>query len=167
MACAHFYFELGRSTEALFVDYGQLAGRQEHKAAKNIADHLGIPFSSVSLVGNSLSIFGEFTGRNLYLVSTALFVKPYAKAIALGIHGGTDYIDCSSEFVEATQGAFNCSTKSRTTISTPFLEWHKKEVWTYATENKLPIELTYSCETGGELPCEKCPSCLERRTLIQ
>jgi len=47
-------------------------------------------------------------------------------------------------------------------IETPLLRLGKKEIVELGTRLKAPLEWTWSCYEGGEVPCGKCDSCLLR-----
>lgn len=72
--------------------------------------------------------------------------------ISIGIHSGTNYSDCSELFVDKLQNIFDLYCDGKISIDAPFLEWTKSDIWKFATENDVPIHLTYSCEKG-EILC--------------
>jgi len=47
-------------------------------------------------------------------------------------------------------------------IETPLLRLGKKEIVELGNRLKAPLEWTWSCYEGGEVPCGKCDSCLLR-----
>jgi 7-cyano-7-deazaguanine synthase len=96
----------------------------------------------------------------------ALMERPRsATGIAIGIHAGTAYPDCSPLFVDRMQAVYDLYTSGRVKIVAPFLEWSKGEILAYACSSGVPLGLTYSCEAGSEPPCECCRSCLDRKLL--
>jgi 7-cyano-7-deazaguanine synthase len=151
--------------EGIFFDYGQPAAPREQVAARAIAEHLDIQLSVVTLRGPAKHGAGEVRGRNAFLIFGAIVLKPWpAGIVALGIHSGTTYYDCSSSFVKATAALVAEHTDGTLTLLAPFLEWSKKQVYDYFVSVRLPIELTYSCEAGTE-PCAVCHSCRDRSAL--
>ncbi|MCL2073625.1 MAG: 7-cyano-7-deazaguanine synthase QueC [Marinilabiliaceae bacterium] len=78
------------------------------------------------------------------------------------------YVDCRKEFIDAMQNAINKGTescvtkKSPITIQAPFIDKTKTEEILLALELGVPIEHTWSCYKGGDVPCGKCDSCLLR-----
>jgi 7-cyano-7-deazaguanine synthase len=86
--------------------------------------------------------------------------------VAIGIHSGTEYRDCSDYFLRQVQSSFDVYTEGRIFISAPFLHWTKKEICEYCRTMKVPFELTYSCEAGHDQPCGQCLSCIDRGFLI-
>jgi 7-cyano-7-deazaguanine synthase len=85
--------------------------------------------------------------------------------IALGVHAGTPYIDCSQEFIKAIQSTFDDYSDGRIRIGAPFVEWKKQDIWLYCQEKQVPVKLTYSCEKGCKPPCGRCLSCRDRKAL--
>jgi 7-cyano-7-deazaguanine synthase len=165
-ACLTFYREQGYEIEALFVDYGQGALVQERRAVQRIAAHYAVPLSIVGISGLASFGSGFIPARNALLVTAALSrVGVTTASIALGIHDGTSYPDCSTAFVEAVQRIFDIYTDGRVRLSCPFLSWLKPQIWDYCQKAVVPTSLTYSCERGGDLPCGTCLSCKDREAL--
>jgi 7-cyano-7-deazaguanine synthase len=166
-ACAHYLQRNGHTVRGLFVDYGQKAAAQEQRAAEQVAAVLGIHVSKVKLLSPQAFGCGEIPGRNAFLIFSALMILGHDRpnAIAMGIHGGTPYYDCSPAFVESISRLVTEYTDACTRVIAPFVDWAKQEVFEYCIESKIPIELTYSCESGGVSPCGSCLSCRDRRML--
>ena len=83
----------------------------------------------------------------------------------LGIHAGSLYRDCTPAFVTAMQASLDVHTSGTLQLAAPFLTWSKREVYDYAQDIPIPLELTFSCDTGTEPPCGACPSCHDRELL--
>lgn len=165
-ACVQFFLDVGRPTAGLFLDYQQQALKPEAAAARRVADHYAIPLLCARWTGNLTKGSGFVTGRNGFLLMAALMERPgSATGIAIGIHAGTDYADCSPPFVDRMQAMYDVYTSGRVKIVAPFLEWSKGEIFTYARSSGVPLGLTYSCEVGSEPPCRRCRSCLDRELL--
>lgn len=165
-ACIQYYQENGFEVEGLFVDFGQLAVSRERKAVTRITKHYNIKSSVLTNKGFPPFRDGEIQGRNLFLVSSALmFLKSRHAIIALGIHAGTNYIDCSELFVQKLNVILDMYSSGKTTLGAPFLSFTKAEIFEYSKIKGLPVELTYSCELGLQQPCGKCSSCKDLRTL--
>jgi 7-cyano-7-deazaguanine synthase len=165
-ACLHFYLDFGRPPEALFIDYGQPAARREEVAAKSVCDHYHVPLHIFHLPARSISVPGFIVGRNLFLAGAALILKPSSiRVIAMGIHAGTGYPDCTPEFLQTLQALYDLSSHNYVHIAAPFIDWTKAEIWEYCFINKIPVELTYSCELGTDPPCGSCLSCRDREVI--
>jgi 7-cyano-7-deazaguanine synthase len=91
--------------------------------------------------------------------------KIFIAANALDYSG---YPDCRPEFYEKINELMKFATKVGTQykieikIETPLLFKNKKEIVELGTKLQAPLELTWSCYVGGEVPCGKCDSCLLR-----
>lgn len=165
MACVHFYQSMGRLLCGIFVDYGQAAAQQEAKASVAVAAHFAIPLVSISVRGPVTKREGEIPARNAVLACVAAMERPCTvTAIAIGIHGGTPYSDCSPTFVSTATELLRLQ-NAPVEVLAPFLEWHKQDIIDYAVKRQLPVELTHSCESGIISPCGVCMSCLDRREL--
>ena len=165
-ACVAFYLEQGFSVNSIFVDYGQIAAPREIEAARAIARHYNIPFSRLTWSGLHRKKAGFIRGRNAFLLVAALMELPeHAGILALGIHAGTHYQDCSLSFVRKMQSIFDTYTQGKIQIGAPFLNWEKSDIWVYSKSQGVPMELTYSCERGKDQPCGLCLSCRDLEIL--
>ena len=165
-ACLSFYIDLGRPTCGLFIDYQQPAAAREGLAAKVIADYYDVFLYTAKWNGQSKKRPGIVEARNPFFLTAALMERPeQVTTIALGIHAGTQYADCSPEFVSQIQSTFDICSGGTVHIATPFVDWNKADIWAYALSKNVPIDLTYSCEAGSNRPCGKCLSCLDRAGL--
>lgn len=78
------------------------------------------------------------------------------------------YPDCRPEFYEKINELMKVASKVGTKynvemkIETPLLYKGKKEIVELGTELNAPLEWTWSCYKGGEIPCGKCDSCVLR-----
>lgn len=165
MACIHFYKETTTDVDGLFVDYGQKAAGREEDAASKIASYFNIQVSKIRLKGLSPSIYksGFINGRNMALLIIGLmYSRAETGSIAIGIHSGTNYSDCTPEFQRLSQNIFDLYTGGRFSVGAPFMSWSKADIWKYCEINKLPLDMTYSCELGLDQPCGICNSCKDR-----
>ena len=165
-ACVEFYLSQQSSVNALFVEYGQLSAKQEIAATKRICYHYGISLSIVSCNGAQGKTSGLIQGRNAFLLCTALmeFGKP-SGIIAIGVHAGTSYSDCSKRFLKTVQVIFDDYADGCIRVGAPFLEWTKRDIWDYCLDRQVPLQLTYSCELGQNQPCGQCLSCRDLESL--
>jgi 7-cyano-7-deazaguanine synthase len=160
-ACISFYISHGAAVEALFIDYGQLSKTNEENAVFNIAAHFQI---KLRVVRCNLGEFGAgvILGRNGFFLNAALVAAGTScGVVAVGIHAGTSYADCSPSFVREMQKVFDLQTDGLVQIGAPFLNWEKLKIWHYCKTNAVPVELTYSCENGQSQPCDHCLSCTD------
>lgn len=165
-ACVSFLIDQGLEVSAVFVEHGQAAADFERVAVRSVSSALGVDLLELSFTGAAPFGSGELVGRNAFLVFAAMFAtRARTSRIALGIHGGTPYYDCSPAFVEVINRAVAEHTDNAVRVVAPFIEWTKQDVYNYFIRTELPIELTYSCESGGAPPCGRCASCLDRKAL--
>jgi 7-cyano-7-deazaguanine synthase len=149
--------------ELFFVDYGQPSRVAERASARALAAEWSLGLSELTVEG-LLPGNGEMVGRNALLTHLALAHRPHAEGLYLGIHAGTGYTDCSSEFVELMQRSLDLHTGGQTRISAPFVGMTKADVVALARAAHVPFGLTHSCEVAAE-PCGFCPSCTDREAL--
>jgi 7-cyano-7-deazaguanine synthase len=164
-ACLDFYIDLGCDPCALFVGHGQPAERHEARAARAIASHYGVSIACLRMMQARQKTSGLISGRNAFLVTTAMMERPPSvSVVAVGIHAGTGYADCSVEFVEGMQTVLDLYSEGLQLVA-PFLEWTKANILEYCRLKDVPLGLTYSCERGLASPCGECLSCLDRKAL--
>lgn len=88
--------------------------------------------------------------------------------IAANVLDYSGYPDCRPEVYEKINELMKLASKVGTQykiemkIETPLLSKNKKEIAELGTKLKAPLEWTWSCYVGGEVPCGKCDSCLLR-----
>jgi 7-cyano-7-deazaguanine synthase len=70
--------------------------------------------------------------------------------------------DNSLDYVQAMDRAFSYSTLNGVKILAPLIELGKNEIVRKALEVKAPLEYSWSCYNGGEVPCGECESCMRR-----
>jgi 7-cyano-7-deazaguanine synthase len=165
-ACAHFLMCQGKDVHGMFIDYGQAAAKLERDSVEKISGLLGIPISYFTVTGGAPFTSGELVGRNAFFISSALFFAPNTSGlIAIGIHSGTQYYDCSSIFLETMNRLVGEQTDGSIKVIAPFLKWTKKDVFEYFKVSGLSLDATYSCEAGVKIGCGKCASCADRRAI--
>jgi 7-cyano-7-deazaguanine synthase len=70
--------------------------------------------------------------------------------------------DNSLPYVQAMDTAFSFSTQNKVKVLAPLIELGKTEIVRKALDAKAPLEYSWSCYHGGELPCGECESCRRR-----
>jgi 7-cyano-7-deazaguanine synthase len=165
-ACLAYYGQQDHRVRALWVDYGQPAAADERRAVRAVARHYSTPLTRIRLSGVSWELQGEpaeFPGRNLTLVALAHNAHPDSHLIALGIHEGTPFADCSEEFAQQSDQVLNTISRGAARLDCPFLKWSKHDLALWAAETGVPYELVYSCERGSRPPCGDCAKCQESK----
>jgi 7-cyano-7-deazaguanine synthase len=165
-ACAAFLAAQGLRVSGIFVDHGQAAAKSEYVAVKSLASDLKIQVNRLTFSGARSFGAGQIVGRNAFLIFSALVaIGGNAGEIALGIHAGTPYYDCSPAFLEFINRAVAEYTDSNVQVVAPFIHWTKRDVYDYLMKAGLTVDSTYSCEQGTIPTCGKCASCLDRKAL--
>lgn len=151
-----------RDPSSIWVDYGQPAAEAERQASGAIAAHFGSPWAEVRIGGVSSPAAGEFRGRNDLLVAAAAVVGD--RSVAIGVHAGTGYADCSPAWVASWQALLDTQHGGQAGLIAPLVRLTKAQVYALARENGVPVGLTHSCEAAAS-PCGSCSSCADRRLL--
>lgn len=162
-SCVHLLKTQGFEVRGIFVNFGQASAAREAAAVDVLQDILGIEVDRISASARGEFVTGELIGRNSFLIFSALLLgRCYDGLLALGIHAGTPYFDCSPAFVERIDPLVRDSTDGRLGVIAPFLGWQKDDVYSYFLSSGLPLSSTYSCEAGTIPPCGSCASCKDR-----
>ncbi|NKB37980.1 MAG: tRNA methyl transferase-like protein [Gammaproteobacteria bacterium] len=162
-SCIHFLQSQKYDVSSVFVNYGHHANSMEKSRALDIADYFDISHSVIDISSNAKFLSSEIQGRNAFLIFSALMLSGLTQGvIAIGIHSGTDYYDCSELFYNRIQKVVHEYSNGRISLIAPFIKWSKQNIIEYLDENNLPLQSTYSCEIGNTLPCGKCKSCKDR-----
>lgn len=162
-ACIRFFLERGNEVRGLFVNFGQAAEQAEARAVKELNEHLGIRVSVVEAKPERTFGAGEIVGRNAFLIFTAITIGGCRQGLlAIGVHAGTPYYDCSPAFIERANTLVRECTNDRVNVVAPFVHWSKDDVYSYFFNLRLPLSQTYSCEAGTTPACGRCASCADR-----
>lgn len=106
--------------------------------------------------------------RNGLFLSTAASValSKDCSVIYYGAHSddaaGFAYPDCSDVFNNAMNTAIYEGSGHQLKIEAPFINMNKAQVVKMGLELGAPYELTWSCYEGGDTPCGKCGTCIDR-----
>ena len=110
--------------------------------------------------------------NGLFLSSAAsIALSKECGVIYYGAHAddsaGFAYPDCSPVFNQAMNEAIWEGSGHQLKIEAPFVNVSKAEVVRIGLELGVPYELTWSCYEGGEKPCGKCGTCIDRAAAFQ
>jgi 7-cyano-7-deazaguanine synthase len=152
--------------DAIFFDYGQPARRSEWEAAQAIGRHYRIEVVRAKLGFRLTSRDGEFFARNALLTLAAAATRPLGPVVvAMGLHSSSPYYDTTPSFVADVQRLLDGYSGGTVTFVAPFLEMTKKAVVQFARRHRVPLHLTYGCETRNAPACGRCRSCEDRAGL--
>lgn len=105
--------------------------------------------------------------NGLFLASAAsIALSKGCSVIYYGAHSddaaGNAYPDCSDEFNRSMGKAIYTGSGNQLKIEAPFVNCTKADVVKKGLELGVPYELTWSCYQGGDKPCGKCGTCIDR-----
>ena len=110
--------------------------------------------------------------NGLFLSSAAsIALSRDCSVIYYGAHSddaaGFAYPDCSPVFNNAMNEAIWEGSGHQLQIEAPFVNLTKADVVRIGLDLKVPYELTWSCYEGGNKPCGKCGTCIDRAAAFQ
>lgn len=110
--------------------------------------------------------------NGLFLSSAAsIALSKGCSVIYYGAHAddaaGFAYPDCSQVFNNAMNEAVWEGSGHQLRIEAPFVTMNKAEVVRLGLQLGVPYELTWSCYEGGEHPCGKCGTCIDREAAFK
>lgn len=165
-SCVHFLQERGHEVASVFVNYGQAAAQQELQCAKLICNHFSIPLRTIQTLTRETFGVGELMGRNALLIFSAILLGGCREGLlAIGVHSGIPYFDCSPSFIERIDSLVRECSNGRVSVLAPFVNWTKDDVYSYFAHARIPLSQTYSCEAGTVPTCGECASCKDRSRL--
>jgi 7-cyano-7-deazaguanine synthase len=162
-SCLRFFSDSGHVVRGVFVDFGQASAKPEREAVRKLQSQLGLPVTRITATSGGTFGAGELVGRNAFLTFAAILLGGSRDGLlALGVHAGTSYYDCSPTFIDRLDVLVQEHTNGRLRVVAPFVHWTKDEVYSFFATLNLPLSLTYSCEAGTIPPCGNCSSCKDR-----
>ncbi|MGN1317934.1 MAG: 7-cyano-7-deazaguanine synthase QueC [Lachnospirales bacterium] len=116
--------------------------------------------------GKPVSTYVPFR-NGLFLSSAAsIALSKGCSVIYYGAHAddsaGNAYPDCSLVFNEAMNKAIYEGSGKQLKIEAPFVGLNKSQVVKMGLDIGVPYNLTWSCYEGGNKPCGKCGTCIDR-----
>lgn len=113
-----------------------------------------------------VSTYVPFRNGLMLSAAASIAVSVGASQIYYGAHAddaaGNAYPDCSVRFTEAMNMAIYEGTGGKVNIIAPFVTLNKAAVVKKGLELGVPYKMTWSCYEGGEKPCGKCGTCIDR-----
>ncbi len=116
--------------------------------------------------GATVSTYVPFR-NGLFLSSAASIALSHGcSVIYYGPHAddaaGNAYPDCTPVFNNAMSTAIYEGSGRQLRVEAPFVEMTKKDIVRLGLELNVPYEMTWSCYEGGDKPCGKCGTCIDR-----
>ena len=165
---------------ALSISYGQKHDK-EIQAASAVAKYYGVEqlfldlslifsYSNSSLLKQSTEEIPEEsyaeqikeTGGSKPVSTYVPFRNGLFLSSAASIALSNAYPDCSPVFNNAMNEAIWEGSGRQLRIEAPFVNMNKADIIRTGLELGVPYELTWSCYEGGEKPCGKCGTCIDR-----
>ena len=91
--------------------------------------------------------------------------------IWIGAHAddaaGNAYPDCSADFINDMARAVFRGTDGKVRLYAPFSQSNKADVVKTGLALRAPYHLTWSCYDGGDRPCGKCGTCIDRAVAFE
>lgn len=116
--------------------------------------------------GNPVSTYVPFRNGLMLSAAASIAVSVGASQVYYGAHAddaaGNAYPDCSVRFTEAMNRAVYEGTGGKVNIIAPFVTFNKAAVVKKGLELGVPYKMTWSCYEGGDKPCGKCGTCIDR-----
>ncbi|MBQ5317322.1 MAG: 7-cyano-7-deazaguanine synthase QueC [Oscillospiraceae bacterium] len=116
--------------------------------------------------GSPVSTYVPFRNGLFLSAAASIALSKECGVLMYGAHSddaaGNAYPDCSTEFVEAMDRAINLGSGGELTVRAPFAGVNKTEVVRRGKALGVPYQLTWSCYEGGDKPCGRCATCIDR-----
>ena len=116
--------------------------------------------------GKPVSTYVPFRNGLFLSSAAAIALSNDCSLIYYGAHSddaaGSAYPDCSEAFNQAMNQAIYEGSGHQLKIEAPFIGLTKADVVACGLRIGVPYELTWSCYEGGEKPCGKCGTCIDR-----
>ncbi len=116
--------------------------------------------------GSPVDTYVPFRNGLFLSAAVAYALSVGADIVCCGVHAddaaGNAYPDCSGDFIKAMAAAAAYGTSGKIKLNAPFASINKAEIVKIGTELGVPYELTWSCYEGGDKPCGKCGTCIDR-----
>ena len=181
--------EAGQRVIGLSFDYGQRHRRELEAAARiaeqlGLAEHHTInvnlaAWGGSALTDSSIAVPSDgvqadvipstyVPGRNTVFIAIGLSLAEArgAERLVLGVNAVdySGYPDCRPDYLEAFQRLADLASKAGRKgngirLWAPLVEWSKTRIVQEALRLGVPIADTWSCYSGGDLPCGVCDSC--------
>lgn len=159
--------EFGLSTKHQVLDISKIfsssdpsvllnsANSMPHQTYQELAETVGpsptyVPFRNSILISMATAIALQNDAEYVYIATHAEDARNWA------------YPDCTPEFNGPMSGAVYIGSYMKVRLGVPFQWMMKREIVKLGVSLKAPFHMMWSCYEGGDRPCGKCPTCVER-----
>ena len=116
--------------------------------------------------GGPVSTYVPFRNGLFLSVASGIALSLGCSEVWYGAHqddaAGSAYPDCSPAFFDAMKLAVWEGTGQQVELFAPFIHANKAGIVEKGLQLQVPYQLTWSCYEGGDLPCGKCGTCMDR-----
>lgn len=113
-----------------------------------------------------VSTYAPFRNGLFLSAAASIALSRDCEVIYYGAHAddaaGFAYPDCSPVFNNAMNTAIYEGSGHELRIEAPFVNKNKSDIVALGLQLNVPYELTWSCYEGGNKPCGKCGTCIDR-----
>ena len=178
---------------ALSFNYGSNHNAREIPFARWHCEQLGIEhvvipldfmsryFNSSLLQGDDAIPEGHYDEQNMQstvvpfrngimlAIAAGMAESRGLKRVMMANHGGDHaiYPDCRPEFVTAMSEATRLGTYPGIEVSAPYTHLSKTDIARKGIALGVDYSKTWSCYRGGDKPCGKCGTCVEREEALR
>lgn len=118
------------------------------------------------LAGKPVTTYVPFRNGLFISCAASIAAAEGCGEVIYGAHAddaaGNAYPDCSKAFNDAMSAAVYEGSGQQVRLCAPFVGQPKSAIVKAGLALGVPYELTWSCYEGGEKPCGKCGTCLDR-----
>lgn len=171
----------------LHVPHGSLAQYAERRAVEEIASRLGVRLLVVDfpflgeLGGSPLTDPSLELPRSRYSVETTTCWVPARNVvfmaiassicdegkipyITMGINASeSNYPDHTAAFIDNWNSMIKFGALNPPILLAPNFSWQKRDEIIWGAEHNAPLDITWSCDLSGDLPCGVCGCCWSRQ----
>lgn len=117
---------------------------------------------------NMRSTVVPFRNGIMLAIAAGIAESNNLKYLLIANHGGdhTIYPDCRPEFISAMSAATKAGTYPGIEVLAPYTNITKGEIALRGKALGVNYAETWSCYKGGDKPCGKCGTCIERREAL-
>ena len=121
--------------------------------------------------GKPVSTYVPFRNGLMLSAAASIAVSVGAEFVFYGAHAddaaGNAYPDCSPEFARSINDAIYLGTDKQVSVIAPFIHSTKADIVREGLKLGVPYNLTWSCYEGGEKPCGRCATCIDRKKAFE
>lgn len=121
--------------------------------------------------GKPVSTYVPFRNGLMLSAAASIAISVGASIVFYGAHAddaaGNAYPDCSPRFSRFMSEAIFAGSGDSVHIEAPFINMTKADIVRIGTDLGAPYELTWSCYAGGDHPCGKCGTCIDRQKAFE